>query len=30
MSSFPRFNNSDFIPCSFLYQAMICMPAKAG
>ena len=30
MSSFPRFKNTGFIPCSFLYQAMFCMPAKAG
>jgi hypothetical protein len=30
MSSFPRFKNADFIPCSFLCQAMFCTPANAG
>ncbi|MFC1740601.1 hypothetical protein ACFL0N_03900, partial [Pseudomonadota bacterium] len=29
VSRFPRFKNTDFIPNSFLYQAVFCMPAVA-
>jgi len=28
-SRLPRLKNTDFIPCSFLFQAVFCMPAGA-